>query len=119
MKEFYNIIMKIAIVPENMKVLIFREQYFVVAQCLNYDICAQGDSVEEAKDSFLRVFISQCFLYKKYEHRMPGKAPQYLWDAWEDESDFSRELWGEQVDVEFIDKWVPTKAELESIEITE
>jgi hypothetical protein len=40
-------------------VLLVKEGDYWVAQCLDYDIAAQGASIEAAKESFGRVFVAK------------------------------------------------------------
>lgn len=44
--------------PLALRVLFFKRTYFWVAQCLEYDIVAQGKTIKEAQESFERVFVS-------------------------------------------------------------
>lgn len=43
----------------NIRAILLKEDEAYVVQGLDYDIAAQGATVEEAKDSFLRTLISQ------------------------------------------------------------
>ena len=58
-----------------------------VARGLEYDICAQGDSIKSAMLNFselvaLELALSE-HLGEKLEERIP-QAPQYLWDIYEE-----------------------------------
>lgn len=57
-----------------------------VAQCLDFDIAAQGESIKEAQESFARVFFGQISL--DIEHgRSPlqgiERAPDYYWNMFD------------------------------------
>ena len=45
-----------------LSVLLRREVESWVAQCLEYDIAAQGKTIAEAKDAFARTFAGQVFV---------------------------------------------------------
>jgi hypothetical protein len=51
-------------------ILFLRDRDYMVAQCLEYDITAQGKNLEEAKNAFERTFAGQIVLDVK-----EGKEP--------------------------------------------
>jgi hypothetical protein len=65
-----------------LNVLFFKEQEFWVAQCLQFDVTAQGKTIPEARRSFERVLVAQiiCDLEEK---RPPlssvPRAPTKFW----------------------------------------
>ncbi|MCP4650270.1 MAG: hypothetical protein GY853_09370 [PVC group bacterium] len=65
------------------KILLIQDDDLWSAQCLNYDIAAQGRTKEEAQDTFEKTFLGQIILDIK-ENKDPlegiGKAPQKFWD---------------------------------------
>ena len=66
-----------------MRVLLLKEETVWVAQCLEYDIAAQGPTISAAKDAFVRAFAGQIAvaLHCGEEPLATfGKAPQYYWD---------------------------------------
>lgn len=71
-----NIIIRIS-------VLLLQEENYWVAQCLEYDIAAQGKSISEAKKSFEKTIIGQIVLDLK-DNLKPlnsiKKAPQMYFD---------------------------------------
>lgn len=42
----------------SLRVLFLKRSYFWVAQCLEYDIVAQGKTLTDAQEAFERVFVS-------------------------------------------------------------
>ncbi len=64
-------------------VLILREGDGWAAQCLEFDLAAQGSTVREAQDAFERVFQLQIALDKQ-DNKMPfeglKRAPDSYWD---------------------------------------
>ena len=67
----------------NLHVLLVREGDVWVAQCLDYDIAAQGATISDAKEAFARTFGGQVAvdLHHKVEPLQGfGPAPQEYWD---------------------------------------
>ena len=64
-------------------VLLIQEGDLWSMQCLDYDIAAQGKTIDEAKDRFEKTFLGQIALDIK-ENREPfmgvEKAPQEFWE---------------------------------------
>ena len=66
-----------------MRVLILKEEAVFVAQCLEYDITAQGQTVVEAQDAFVRVFAAQIAVALRHgEEPLAAfeRAPDYYWE---------------------------------------
>ncbi len=65
------------------KMLLIKEDALWSVQCLEYDIAAQGKTIDEAQDAFEKTFLGQIALDIK-ENREPfediEKAPQEFWD---------------------------------------
>lgn len=64
-------------------VLLFQESEWWVAQCLEYDIAAQGKTVAEVKDSFIKTLAGQMVVDVRNGNRpLEGiqRAPKYYWD---------------------------------------
>ncbi len=65
------------------KVLLIQKDTLWSVQCLEYDIAAQGKTIDEAKDAFEKTFLGQISLDIN-ENRKPfegiEKAPQEFWD---------------------------------------
>lgn len=70
----------------SVKVLLIEEDALWSMQCLDYDIAAQGRTIDEAKDSFEKTFLGQIAVDIE-ENREPfknvEKAPQEFWDQFE------------------------------------
>ena len=69
-----------------LSVLLLREGEAWVAQCLDYDIAAQGKTIAEAKDAFARTFAGQVFV--DLNHNVEplhgfSPAPQEYWEQFE------------------------------------
>jgi hypothetical protein len=67
----------------SLTVLLFQESEWWVAQCLEYDIAAQGKTVSEVKNSFIKTFAGQIVLDVRNNCRPLegiGRAPKYYWD---------------------------------------
>lgn len=66
----------------SVSVLILREENRWVAQCLEYDIAAQADTIPGVKQAFSKAFVSQVAVNirhgKKPLQDVP-KAPQFYW----------------------------------------
>lgn len=69
-------------IRKTIRVLFFKENDFWVAQCLEYDIAAQGKSIRAAREAFIEVLTGQISL-DLHKHREPfaGKkeAPHWYW----------------------------------------
>lgn len=67
-----------------MRVLIFREGDSLVAQCLEYDLCASASTLEDLEFEFTRTAIGHISICKA-EGLEPFKslspAPEVYWDA--------------------------------------
>lgn len=66
-----------------MRVLLLKEDAVWVAQCLEYDIAAQGTTVTEAKDAFTRHIAAQIKVALKHGDEPLAdfsRAPKYYWD---------------------------------------
>jgi hypothetical protein len=65
-----------------LNVLFFKEEGFWVAQCLEFDVTAQGRTIPEARMSFERVLVAQVLCDLK-EKRAPlsliPSAPSHFW----------------------------------------
>ena len=56
-----------------------------VAQCLEYDITAQGKTIQDAKKAFGKTFVGQILVDLKHgKAPLQGikKAPKEYWDKW-------------------------------------
>lgn len=65
---------------KTLRVLLTQENSLWVAQCLDLDICAQGESLEDAKNNFFKEIIGHIVLANKYETKPfenLGEVPQY------------------------------------------
>jgi hypothetical protein len=69
-----------------LRILLFTEQDIWVAQCLDFDIAAQGKDISNALDSLERVFVGQMILDQK-RGRKPleriSPAPEKYWNRFE------------------------------------
>lgn len=68
-------------------VLLFEDDDIWVAQCLEYDIVAQGATVDLARRSFEKTFVGQIILdvvHKKAPLQGIDKAPKFFWDKFDD-----------------------------------
>ena len=66
-----------------MRVLLLKEETTWVAQCLEYDIAAQGPTVALAKEAFVHAFTSQIAVALHHgEEPLAtfGRAPKRYWD---------------------------------------
>lgn len=69
------------------RVLVLREGDAYVAQCLEYDIAAQGKTIAEVKRAFERTFLGQMILDARKGKRPLediGPAPRYYWEKFEE-----------------------------------
>ncbi len=68
---------------QRLDVLVFKEGRLMVARCLQYDIAAQGETIDEALAAWEDVFTAQILVDKK-AGREPlagiGPAPQRYFD---------------------------------------
>lgn len=68
---------------ENIQVLFLREGRSTVAQCLEYNIAAQGEDVQIAKWRFARTILGQAAL-DRLRNKEPlagiGEAPKMYWE---------------------------------------
>ena len=65
-----------------LKIILFQGKESWVAQCLDYDVAAQGRTVVDALEEFERVFVYQLILYLdvgKDPLEELQKAPEYYW----------------------------------------
>jgi hypothetical protein len=68
------------------RVLFIREGESFVAQCLEFDIAAQGKTITEVKRAFERTLIGQMMLDVRRGKRPFedfGPAPRYYWEKYE------------------------------------
>ena len=66
-----------------MRVLLLKEDAVWIAQCLEYDIAAQGTSITEAKAAFVLHFAAQIEVALKHGDKPLAdfaSAPQNYWD---------------------------------------
>jgi hypothetical protein len=67
-------------------VLLLREEDGWVAQCLEYDVAAQGKTITQVKTAFERTFVGQILVDVK-AGRQPlegvGQAPGFYWEKFE------------------------------------
>jgi len=69
-----------------LRVLFLKRGYFWVAQCLEYDIVAQGKTQKEAQEAFERVFVSNIIINLEagiVALSQFKKAPQEFFDMFE------------------------------------
>ncbi|MDE2815480.1 MAG: hypothetical protein OXK81_02120 [Chloroflexota bacterium] len=69
-----------------MRVLLFQEEDMWVAQCLEYDIAAHGETVTDAQEAYALAFVSQVVMaFHLGEEPLAkiGKAPQQYWEMLE------------------------------------
>lgn len=68
-----------------LNVLIFRTDTGWVAQCLQYDIAAQGDTVVDAQKAFEGVLVAEvAYVYERGKTMDSiSRAPQCYWDQYE------------------------------------
>ncbi len=73
----------ISVLPFTVRTLLIQEGDLWSIQCLEYDIAAQGRTIDEAKNAFEKTFLGQIALDIK-EDREPfegiEKAPQEFWN---------------------------------------
>ena len=68
------------------KVLLFPEGDYLIAQCLDYDLAVQGRTIHKLKDRFVSILKAHVFLAKEngetpFENLSP--APAEYWRQWE------------------------------------
>ena len=66
-----------------MRVLLLKENATWIAQCLEYDIAAQGPTIALVKEAFVHAFASQiavALYYKEDPLATFGRAPQHYWE---------------------------------------
>jgi hypothetical protein len=63
---------------KNLRVVIFREEELLVAQCLEHDICVQGDTMEKLKMRF-----EATLLLEGEDLETIAKAPDRFFDLWD------------------------------------
>lgn len=71
--------------PMNVSVIAFKEEGSWVAQCLEYDICAQADSLAELGPEFERTFIANFAVALELGQEPFSQiepAPQKYWDLY-------------------------------------
>jgi hypothetical protein len=69
------------------RVLLVKGKSSWVAQCLEYDLAAQGKTIRKAKHAFLLTFASQVALDVQHGRRpleQFSEAPRRYWDEWEE-----------------------------------
>ena len=73
--------------PLTLSVVLIKEHYeqktLWVAQCLDYDVAAQGETIQEAKEAFGVAFSAQLAVYiddNQNPLEMIPPAPQEYWD---------------------------------------
>lgn len=74
-----------------LKVLFFKENGLWIAQCLDFDIAAQGSSMDLAVLRFIRTFMVQVELdlaCKREPLTYVPKAPERFWEQWRSEHSF-------------------------------
>ncbi len=67
----------------NVNVLLLQEQKTWVAQCLEYDIAAQGDTINDAMNNFGRTFLGQVALdFSNQKRPLEGiePSPDFYWE---------------------------------------
>jgi hypothetical protein len=69
-----------------LSVLILQEDKTWVAQCLEYDIVAQGETIAKATQAFEKTLVGQIIIDVKHKKRpledIPS-APKFYWDKFE------------------------------------
>jgi hypothetical protein len=71
--------------PPRMSLLVLREGEFLVIQCLEYDVAAQGRSIDEVVIDVERAFLGQLVAYMEIgedPYSKLGKAPEFYWEKW-------------------------------------
>jgi hypothetical protein len=67
----------------DLSIVLLKEGSGWVAQCLEYDIAAQGNTVKKAQQAFEKTFVGQLIVDVKH-NKMPlegiAKAPKMYWD---------------------------------------
>ncbi len=75
-------------------VVLFEDRGDWIAHCLEYDIVAQGKTVELAKEAFKKIFVCQIIL-DKMNGNAPfsdwAKAPKEIWDMAKNATSWTRE----------------------------
>ena len=74
--------------PLTLSVVFIKDQCSTwVAQCLEFDIAAQGKTIKDAQRAFERTFLGQVML-DIHDERQPlegiGQAPKEYWDMFEE-----------------------------------
>ena len=70
----------------SLKIVVFQEDDTCVAQCLNYDISAEGDTPDDAIAAFRRLVISHSVVaHEKQRALFEGiePAPFEFWNRWD------------------------------------
>lgn len=68
------------------KVLVIKDKLGWTTQGLDYDVAAQGKTIEEAVIAFDNMMVAELTLAKYFEGKnylsTISSAPKYLWDIW-------------------------------------
>ena len=78
----------------DLSVLLTQEGDFWVAQCLEYDIAAQGKDLREVKFRFAQTVVSQIAINVRFEQSPLediSQAPEQYWNKFHDASVLGRE----------------------------
>ncbi len=81
---------------ENLRVVVLQQGDIYVAQCLEYDVCAQGKTEEEAMKGLRAVLIAERDLAREEGRDMDaiGAAPEAFHEIWRRNEMTRKELSG-------------------------
>lgn len=75
---------------DTLRVVVFKDGDMYVAQCLEYDICAQGQDLDTVEQRFLDTLDAERFVAKQNGRSLQdiGQAPKQFFTMWEERSKF-------------------------------
>lgn len=79
----------------SVRVIVFPEGNYLVAQCLEHDIAAQGTNMQELREAFAQTFFGHIKLAIDHNQKPfanLGKAPSRYWKLWETGNEFKEPL---------------------------
>ncbi len=86
---------------KKLSVVVFLDHEVFIAQCLEHDLCTQGTSLQEVKESFARVKNGHrqvAMMLRQEPWISLQKAPQRYWDLFDETTDrTTEEIDGEEI----------------------